>query len=363
MDGLRILQVVTDRDRRGAQVFAMDLAAGLAELGHDVETVALTAGTHGDLLPIGALGSSRRSWATLRNLRRHASNKDVVVAHGSATLLACAVALVGTSVAFVYRQVSDPLFWAATWFRRLRVAVMIRRSRTVVALSEITSRVLQQHYRLGAGRIAVIPNAVPEANFHPPTDDERKQARRVLDLPADRSILVYVGALAPEKGVEHVVRATADIDGMQALIVGDGPDRARLEQLAARLAPDRIEFAGPVDDPRLAYWAADVLALPSLGGDTMPAVLIEAGLCGTACVTTPVGAITDIVLDGKTGRVVPIGDGGAFREAVRELLRDPHAAERLGRAAAERCRSLFTIGVTAPAWSDVLHSCASRSNK
>lgn len=90
----------------------------------------------------------------------------------------------------------------------------------------------------------------------------------------------------------------------------------------------------------------------------MPAVLIEAGLCGLPVVTTPVGAIADVVVDGSTGRVVPVGDRGAFTAAVVELLADSQKRHELGAAAQRRCRSCFTIEATAPAWLRLLENVA-----
>ena len=67
---LRILQLITDRERRGAQVFALDLAVRLRASEAEVETVALVPGVHGDLLPVRALGTRRLGWRTLKELRR-----------------------------------------------------------------------------------------------------------------------------------------------------------------------------------------------------------------------------------------------------------------------------------------------------
>src|SRR4051812_22391837 len=95
---LKVLQLITDRDRRGAQVFALDLAAGLQALGATVDTVALAPGTHGDRLPVRALGARRLGFDTLKKLRSAALGYDVVVAHGSSTLPASALALIGTGL-------------------------------------------------------------------------------------------------------------------------------------------------------------------------------------------------------------------------------------------------------------------------
>src|SRR5690349_18726130 len=115
---VRVLQVVTDTDRRGAQVFAIDLQHALSEIGHPVQTVALTDGASGGLgTPV--LGAKRVSIEGLRALRRQAAGYDVVVAHGSTTLPACALSLAGSGVPFVYRQISDSMFWASTRSRQL----------------------------------------------------------------------------------------------------------------------------------------------------------------------------------------------------------------------------------------------------
>ncbi|MFI5048152.1 MAG: hypothetical protein ACHQIG_13885, partial [Acidimicrobiia bacterium] len=129
----RVLQVVTDTDRRGAQVFATDLHAALARQGRDVRTVALAPGKVGGLvLPV--LGERRRSVATLRALRHEVASAAVVVGHGSTTLPLGAIATVGTGTPFVYRQISDSVFWAPSGLRRLRVQAAMRRCAALVAL-------------------------------------------------------------------------------------------------------------------------------------------------------------------------------------------------------------------------------------
>ncbi len=351
---MRVLQVVTDRDRRGAQVFALDLQDGLAALGSTISSVALEPGQQDDLLPIEALGPSRRSWQTLRTLRRRSRNADIVIAHGSATLLACALALAFTRTPFVYRQISDPRFWAGTWARRLRVALMIRRAAGVVALSESSATALRQHYWLASGSSTVIPNAVPGMRFHPARASERDAARDHFGLGANDSIVTFVGALVPEKGVETMIACAAANEGTTTLIVGDGSDRQRLEDLAARACPSRVLFVGATTDVLRCLLASDLVALPSRGGDSMPAVLIEAGLCGLPVVATPVGAIPDVVVEGETGRLVPIGDDAAFGRAIRELVDDPARRASMGAAARERCAAQFTIDVVAPSWHQLL---------
>ena len=354
MDRMNVLHVITDRDRRGAQVYATDLARGLAMLGCEGQVVALTTGRHGDILEVDALGPSRRSMKTLRELRRRAGNFDIVVAHGSATLLACAVALLGTGIPFVYRQISDPLYWAASWPRRLRVALLIRRASAVVALSSSTASVLARHYHLPVESLVVIPNSVPAAPFEVATRQQAVSARRSLGVPEDGTVALYIGALAQEKGVDIAISAVVADAGVSLLVVGDGPAAGQLRELAEKMAPARVFFVGSLGDPTSAYHASDMILLPSRGGDSMPAVLIEAGLCGLPAVTTPVGAITDVIQDRVTGRVVPVADQSAFSGAVAELVKDADTRLRLGRAARDHCTEHFTIEATAPSWLELL---------
>lgn len=356
----KILQLVTDRDRRGAQVFALDLAVGLRELGATVQTVALAPGAHGDLLPVPALGTRRLGFRTLQELRRVAHDYDVVVAHGSSTLPASVLALTGTGLPIVYRQISDPEVWAASWPRRLRAAAFLRRMSAVVALSAGTSTTLKHHYWLRSRpAVTVIPNAVPQERFRPPTARERAQARTALGLPVDSEVILFVGALAPEKGVDLAVRASAELPAAVLLVVGDGPQRVDLEALASRRMPRRCFFVGSLSDPQMAYWSADLLLFPSLS-EAMPAVLIEAGLCGLASIATDVGAVREVIAHGETGLVIPSGDAQGMRLALSALLGDPSRRLAMGVEAAQRCSSHFTITHIAPTWLDLLSLAAMR---
>jgi glycosyltransferase involved in cell wall biosynthesis len=336
----------------------MDLAPGLRNLGCEVETVALAPGTHGDQLAIDALGSSRRSPSTLRALRTRARGVDVVIAHGSTTLFACAVALSGSGIPFVYRQISDPLFWAATTGRRLRTRAFLNRAAGVVSLSAPTADVVSAHYGLPRSKIVVIPNAVPGDRFAPSSQAERIAARAKLGVDKHVNLAVSVGALVAEKGVDLAIRSLAAQADGSLLIAGDGPEREALAELAEEQLGGRARFLGSIDDPRSLYAAGDLLLLPSRGGDSMPAVLIEAGLCGLPAITCPIGAISDVVVNGETGVLVEPNDLGALQAAVRELFTDLELAQRLGSGAQLHCSAHFTIAATAPLWVDLLEDVA-----
>lgn len=352
---MRVLQIITDTDRRGAQVFATDLEPALAALDHDVRTVALAPGSNSSgNLDVEVLGSSRIRRNTITALQRLAKGTDVIAAHGSSTLAACVLAGLGRGGRpFVYRQISDSVFWANTVPRRLRVGVGLRRANRIVALSDGARATLIRHVKAPSGLIDVVPNGVPAAGFEPATPEQRRAARRLLGIDPDTTTVLFIGALVPEKGAEAAITAVAGT-GARLLVVGDGPNRNELERLAADLLGDRVQFTGSLADPRPAYRASDLVVLPSRGGDSMPATLIESGFSGLATVTTPVGSIADVVEHDVTGFVTAVGDDDAFAQSVHDLVTNPSLRTKMGERARTRCLEQFEIGVVARGWESTL---------
>ncbi len=357
---LRVLQVITDTDRRGAQVFATDLHAALEARGHRITTVSLAPGHEeagGPRLDIDELGPTRLAPSTLLSLRREAIDHDVVIAHGSSTLPACAVALVASRRPFVYRQISDSLFWAPDRRRQARVRAFLARAAAVVALSPDQAEVLRSHFAVPAEKVTVVPNGVPAAAFPVVDQTDRRAARTAFDITPDARVVLSISALVPEKGVDLLIDAVGTLDDptLHLLVAGDGPERADLVRRATDLGA-RVRFLGSVADARLAYAAADVLVLASRGGDSMPATLIEAAFCGVPVIATPVGAIADVVVDGETGVLVPVDDAAALAGAISQVFADP--VETRARAVRARLRALqeHEISAVAERWERVLRS-------
>jgi glycosyltransferase involved in cell wall biosynthesis len=348
-----LLQVLTDNDRRGGQVFASDLHSALARRGRNVRSVALAPASSPAGLDFPVLGPSRRHPKTLRGLRSAMRGSSVVVAHGSTTLPMCALAGVALDVPFVYRQISEQLFWANSPGRRARTRLALGRAEHVVALWSGAAEVLRTHFGVHPGRITIVPNGVPAGRCPPADLEARAAARARFGLEDDRPTILSIGALVPEKGVDTIVRAMthALLADCQLLIVGAGPERGRLEALASGLPDDRVRFHGPVSAGKEAMAAADLVVLTSRGGDSMPAVLIEAGMMGLPTVATPVEGIVDIVLDGRTGRLVPRDDPGSTAAGIADVL-DHH--DEFGKAAREHCLKQFEIDAVASRWHSVL---------
>jgi glycosyltransferase involved in cell wall biosynthesis len=343
---MRSLHVITSTARRGAETFAVELAAELRRARDEAKVVALTSDDDPAAHDVVVLGGSRRSTAVLTGLRSSARRADVVVAHGSSTLEACLIALAGTSTPFVYRSIGDPSYWVTTRARRTALGFLHRRTARHVALWHGAADQLVERYRLSPSRIDVIPNAVPGARWPRASAAERAATRREFKVEAGQPCLAFVGALSPEKDVGAVLEVARAMPEAVVLIVGAGPERTRLESVATRIDPERIRFLGSLVDPRPVYAAADLLLLPSLS-EGMPGVVIEAGLVGTATVASAVGAIPEMIEDHRSGFLTKPGEHAGFVEAVARALPESRCA---GQEAADDFIQRFTMFAVAQSW-------------
>ncbi len=212
--------------------------------------------------------------------------------------------------------------------RRARKTVeALRGADGVVAVSQhLADRVVS----LGVApeRVRVIYDGVNTERFRPGPVAE---SRRLLDLPTDEPVLLFVGNLVPVKGLDVLLQAcgrlvTAGVR-FSCRIVGDGPLRPSLEKNARSAGlGERVKFCGSVAHERLPDWfrAASVVALPSRS-EGVPNVLLEAAACGTPFVASRVGGVPEIA-DLGISRLAPAGDAEALATALRPFLLDDGAA-------------------------------------
>ncbi|MFN4242561.1 MAG: glycosyltransferase family 4 protein [Tepidisphaerales bacterium] len=154
--------------------------------------------------------------------------------------------------------------------------------------------------------------------------------------PADAPVL-YLGRLHPRKGVDVIIRAVLEVPEAKLVVVGDGPERATLEQLASP-AGERVRFAGRQVGAEKAGLLARALlvAMPSRTWEAFPVVVLEAAAAGKAVLASRVPGLEDLVLDGVTGRLLPPDDPDAWAAALRQVLADPATLRRWGETAQSR---------------------------
>jgi glycosyltransferase involved in cell wall biosynthesis len=190
-----VLQVISSTARRGAEIFALDLAAGLRARGRVVETVALTVSPHANRLDVPVLGERTLGVSTLRALRRRIATATAVISYGSRSLPACAIASLGTGTPFVYRSIGDVVSYAGSVTRRARVSLYLRRTTAVVALWPGAAHALTSRHGVPTDKITVIPRGVPAERFALVDAARRVEARSALGLPPDAPVALFLGAL------------------------------------------------------------------------------------------------------------------------------------------------------------------------
>jgi glycosyltransferase involved in cell wall biosynthesis len=350
-----ILQVIASTDRRGAEVFATDLADELTQRGRAVHTVAVAPGASQNGLPVEAIGTGALSaaWA-LRRLRRPGANGataerstavPILVAHGSTAVPTCALATLGKP-GFVYRNIGDPNYWASSATRRWRLAAYLHSAVRVVVLWPGAADTLVRLHNVSGDRIRPIPNGVPAARFPLADPATRHDARVALGLPLDAPVVSYVGAFSVEKNPAAAIRAAGRSRDLVLVLSGDGPQREELTRLANDVARGRVVFAGVTQQPHAVLAASDALLLPS-HTEGMPAVAIEAAFTGIPVVASDVGALREVVLDGESGRVFKAGDDAALDAALAEVLA---AGPEMGLRGRDHCLERYEIGVVAGLW-------------
>ncbi|GHC06860.1 glycosyltransferase [Cerasicoccus arenae] len=167
-------------------------------------------------------------------------------------------------------------------------------------------------------------------------------------------LLLFVGRLIEQKGVGDLITALNGLDASAHLLVlGEGADRAKFEQLARALGvADRVTFDGWVDRAELSHYfaAADVFVGPSKPGpggavEAQGVVFAEAMAAGTPVVASRCGGIVDMIIDGETGLLVEPGVPSQIATAVRRVLVDPDLAGELVAKARQRYETEFSPGV------------------
>lgn len=175
-------------------------------------------------------------------------------------------------------------------------------------------------------RIEVLPNAT----WSPPQGRDPAAAQGCPHI-------LFLGQIGARKGVPELVEALGRLGSdlaWRATIAGDGDVQGLEAQLAEAGIADRVAapgWVGPEEVPRL-LGDADILVLPS-HDENLPLSVIEGMAHGLAVVTTPVGAIPDIITHRETGLLVPVGEPAALAQALDRLVRDPDLRASLGAAA------------------------------
>jgi glycosyltransferase involved in cell wall biosynthesis len=362
---LLIANTLPPKDVSGVGEQVLQLAAGLRELGDEVEI--LGRGPDGAAGPkvLFPLTVVPAAWRALRRFR-----PDAVQVHESDGALAALVVRAARSlieprpllaallqVSYVEEsRAVRPLVaegkvlgrpggvelrfrWLKAPFQILLGLITVRAADLVLAPSEATAAELRRDYR--AGEVAVIPNVTGGLAFAPAGEAE-----------GPPGYLLFVGRLRIRKGVEVLLEALRGVPSAVLRIAGNGEHRSALERAVESLGiGDRVAFLGTRDaaQVRALLRGAAALVVPSIY-EGMPLVVLEAMEAGVPVVASAVSGIPEVVVDGETGWLVPPEDPEALARALEEVLADPSEARRRGEAGRRRAAERYRPAVAAASW-------------
>lgn len=292
-------------------------------------------------VPVTCIGSRRLSLASaatrLRSLVDR-SRPGLIHAHLPSTGILARL-LGGVPVVYTEHNIVD------SYRKATRLANRMTYSRNAATIA-VSGAVADSITGYGGPSPTVVANGVDVAV----SSEQAARAREELGIGSDVPLVVHVGNIRPGKGQHNLVAAAAIVldKHPDTLVVSLGSEKypGSLDELRADVRSRGLEgsvrFLGSRGDATSFTAAADVFANPS-DVEGLPVAVLEAMALGTPVVATAVGGVPSIVVDGKTGSLVPPGEPKELARAIIELLDDPAGALRLAAAAGERIRSDFTM--------------------
>jgi glycosyltransferase involved in cell wall biosynthesis len=342
-----VLLLITTFDIGGAERVYIDVAKGLAGRGHRVIAAALQARS-GDVaralagsgvsivdLRMGSKLDALAIWRLARVLRREQVGVLYTFLIHAHLIGRVAGRLAGTPVVLSSQQI---MAWEGRLTERLNRATA-RWCTTVVGVSRNVSRYLIERVGIPPGKVVTIYNCVDVSAF-----------RRTGSKPsAEGPIIGSIARLNPEKDHTSLLRAFAILrrryPKARLVLAGAGPERERLEGLAASLGIDgSVEFLGHVDDVRPVHARLDVY-VQSSHVEGMPVAVLEALAAGIPVVAARVGGNEEAVVDGVGGVLVPPQNPEAIADAVSRIVDHPALAREMAAAGQRHVEQVF--GATA----------------
>jgi glycosyltransferase involved in cell wall biosynthesis len=346
----------------GAEAAARRIASFLVRRGHDVTVIttltdpalprqATLDGVRIDRIGPPAPRASARKWTIIPRLAaelwRRRAGYDVlcVIDYRGVGLPAILVGRTSHRPVVIQAQTEGVLSGNHLTALQRVVSWPVRRAYTFAdAVACISKGIRAEAIAAGVppGRVHDVPNTVDTERFRPAQPGEAARLRGELRWPADQPLGIFVGRLSREKGIIDLLRAWERVPPPATLAVV-GPDMpghpwnesANAHELAASPAlAGRVIFTGAAADPSPMYRAADFAIVPS-HWESFGLSAAEAMASGLPVAASAVGGLTDYIVDGANGLLVPAQDPEGLAAAIRRLIADDGLRARLGTAARE----------------------------
>jgi L-malate glycosyltransferase len=344
---LKVLQLVTRRQYRGAELFAADLSSELLELGHKVLFVGIYKNTSDILEVDGAdnrdLVETKKNSFSLDIVRElikllKEEKPDIIQCNGSDTLKYAYVAsFFVRHIPIVYRNISIISEWVSDKPKKILYKRIFNRVAHVTSVGDEALSDFIETYNYPAKHAEVIRRGIPVKN----TDKVNlsRDLREKLGLSQDAKIAVHIGNFSPEKNHSFLIDVFSSIKESHPYIklvcVGSGILFDEFEQAIKRETLEKSIFLlGFRKDIPEIIAASDCLVLCSKV-EGVPGVILEAGTQKTPSIATNVGGVKEALIDGETGFLIDNFDKEEFRNKLIKLMEDQNLRLRFGENAYE----------------------------
>ena len=302
----------------------------------------------------------------LRYLIKH-SRGDIFHAHGEGTPAWLAVLAARLCAGKSLIKLRTGVFLYQTkYFKGLagfQFRLLLRLTDQIIVVNKEVRNWLINTLMISNKKIALIPNSVDLEEFFPVSSKEKKIQRKQLDLPLDKKIFLYVGRLNYLKGVDILINAWSEIQNelrkeMFLLLLGDGPERPMLEQLATELEiSDSIRMLGMRENVRGYHWASDIFVLPSRT-EGLSNALVEAMACGLPSIVSAVGGSPDLVIENQNGMLFESGNSKQLAKQLTKMVATQNCWQNLGTQARLTAQKKVNMETISNRLHEIYHSMA-----
>ena len=339
-----------EEPRDGVAVYNANIISGLRKLGAEVHEIWKEGGIKG-LWPIYNILAFHKVSKLIKERKVnivHGSNadgficsfyKEVPYVHTIHPVIASELDKTGELI----HVLSKKRFLKLIVYESLIYAEMmaVTNADVIIAPSEFSKNEAVKYYKISPKKIVVIPHGVNIEEFEKYLQSSKMRERK----DGSYTRILFVGRLVRRKGLIYLIRACELLSkryNIELRVVGDGPERVRLEHYCRMKGLSFVKFLGDLPRKKVIeeYLNCDIFCLPSLH-EAFGIVLLEAMAAKKPVVTTRVGGIPEVVVDGETGILVPPRDIVALANALEKLIIDNELRYRMGMKGYERAR-LFT---------------------
>ncbi len=349
---MKILQLVTQRQYRGAEVFAAELSQLLAKNNDVIFAGLYPAPSHeleaGHCRNIDLKGTKKfLDLSLLIKLIKliKKENFDIIQANGSDTLKYAVFAkFMLPQIKIVYRNISMVSSWSMSGsYKRKFNALLFKKVNFVTSVGQQSLNDLIKTYQFPVAKTKVIRRGIPEFKYDLVV--EKKSLRAKYAFQENDFVLMHIGRFSPEKNHPFLIQVFRKLKplfpSLKMIFVGEGPLLEIIKKSTDDLQ-DEIKYAGHQENVQQLLAGADLFVLGSTI-EGVPGVVLEAAMQQIPSVAVNVGGVAEVVINNETGFVIDGHNVDEFANAVSDLLTDRDLLQRLGSNAYQSVMENYTL--------------------